>query len=95
MEEQVNKKKKFVEWLKENHVLVETALLSLISLTVEGYFLLETKKRCKNLTEENLNLKNENTELRGQIRAVERENRKLGREVENSYYQLGKKSMTK
>jgi septal ring factor EnvC (AmiA/AmiB activator) len=64
-------------------------------MMAEGYYLLKANEKLGNLEKENQSLKGENADLRGQIRATEKENRRLGREIENSYYQLGKKSMTK
>lgn len=93
MEEQ--KKKSLWSWIKENPVTVGVSLISLTLVGIEGYYLVKTNREIGNLKEDNQALMNENTDLRGQLRATERENRKLGREIENSYYQLGKKSMTR
>ena len=94
MEEQ-KKKNGFWSWIKKNPVTIGVSLISLTLMGIEGYYLLRAKENIGDLTKENQSLKGENADLRGQIRATEKENRRLGREIENSYYQLGKKSMTK
>ena len=94
MEEQ-KKKRTFWSWVKDNRMTVGVGLISLIGMMVEGYYLLKANEKLGNLEKENQSLKGENADLRGQIHATEKENRRLGREIENSYYQLGKKSMTK
>jgi len=94
MEEQ-KKKRTFWSWVKENRMTVGVGLISLVGMMAEGYYLLKANEKLGNLEKENQSLKGENADLRGQIRATEKENRRLGREIENSYYQLGKKSMTK
>ena len=94
MEEQ-KKKRTFWSWVKENRMTVGVGLISLVGMMAEGYYLLKANETLGNLERENQSLKGENADLRGQIHATEKENRRLGREIENSYYQLGKKSMTK
>jgi hypothetical protein len=94
MEEQ-KKKRTFWSWVKENRMTVGVGLISLVGMMAEGYYLLKANEKLGNLEKENQSLKGENADLRGQIHATEKENRRLGREIENSYYQLGKKSMTK
>ena len=90
MEEQ-KKKSRFWSWMKENSVTVGVSLISLTLMGIEGYYLLRAKENMGNLTKENRSLKGENAELRGQIRATEKENRRLSNELNNTYYQLGKK----
>jgi hypothetical protein len=94
MEEQ-KKKRTFWSWVKDNRMTVGVGLISLVGMMAEGYYLLKANEKLGNLEKENQSLKGENADLRGQIHATEKENRRLGREIENSYYQLGKKSMTK
>lgn len=86
MEEQ-KKKSRFWSWIKKNPVTIG---VSLISLTLMGIELLRAKENIGNLTKENQSLKGENTDLRGQIHATEKENRRLSHELNNTYYQLGK-----
>ena len=87
MEEQ-KKKSRFWSWIKENSVTVG---VSLISLTLMGIEVLSAKKKIGDLSKENQSLKGENADLRGQIHATEKENRRLSHELNNTYYQLGKK----
>ncbi len=94
MEEQ-KKKRTFWSWVKDNRMTVGVGLISLVGMMAEGYYLLKANEKLGNLEKENQSLKGENADLRGQIHATEKENRRLGKEIENSYYQLGKKSMTK
>ena len=90
MEEQ-KKKSRFWSWMKENSVTVGVSLISLTLMGIEGYYLLRAKESIGDLTKENQSLKGENADLRGQIHATEKENRRLSRELNNTYYQLGKK----
>ena len=90
MEEQ-KKKNGFWSWIKKNSVTVGVSLISLTLMGIEGYYLLRAKEDMGNLTKENLSLKGENADLRGQIHATEKENRHLSHELNNTYYQLGKK----
>ena len=90
MEEQ-KKKSRFWSWMKENSVTVGVSLISLTLMGIEGYYLLRAKENIGDLTKENQSLKGENAELRGQIHATEKENRRLSHELNNTYYQLGKK----
>ena len=90
MEEQ-KKKSRFWSWMKENSVTVGVSLISLTLMGIEGYYLLRAKENIGDLTKENQSLKGENAELRGQIHATEKENRHLSHELNNTYYQLGKK----
>ena len=90
MEEQ-KKKSRFWSWMKENSVTVGVSLISLTLMGIEGYYLLKAKEDVGNLTKENQSLKGENADLRGQIHATEKENRRLSNELNNTYYQLGKK----
>ena len=90
MEEQ-KKKSRFWSWMKENSVTVGVSLISLTLMGIEGYYLLRAKESIGDLTKENQSLKGENAELRGQIHATEKENRRLSHELNNTYYQLGKK----
>ena len=87
MEEQ-KKKNGFWSWIKKNPVTVG---VSLISLTLMGIEVLSAKKKIGDLSKENQSLKGENADLRGQIHATEKENRRLSHELNNTYYQLGKK----
>ena len=89
MEEQ-KKKSRFWSWMKENSVTVGVSLISLTLMGIEGYYLLRAKEDVGNLTKENQSLKGENADLRGQIHATEKENRRLSHELNNTYYQLGK-----
>jgi FtsZ-binding cell division protein ZapB len=88
MEEQ--KKKSLWSWIKENRVAVGVGLLSLTLMGLEGYYLLRANKCIGNLKKDNQTLKGENADLRGQIHATEKENRRLSHELNNTYYQLGK-----
>ena len=88
MEEQ--KKKSLWSWIKENRVVFGVSLISLTLMGIEGYQLLRTNKEIGNLTKENQSLKGENADLKGQIHATEKENRRLSHELNNTYYQLGK-----
>ena len=90
MEEQ-KKKSRFWSWIKENSVTVGVSLISLTLMGIEGYYLLRAKENIGDLTKENQSLKGENADLRGQIHATEKENRHLSHELNNTYYQLGKK----
>ena len=90
MEEQ-KKKSRFWSWMKENSVTVGVSLISLTLMGIEGYYLLRAKENIGDLTKENQSLKGENADLRGQIHATEKENRHLSHELNNTYYQLGKK----
>ena len=90
MEEQ-KKKSRFWSWMKENSVTIGVSLISLTLMGIEGYYLLRAKEDVGNLTKENQSLKGENADLRGQIHATEKENRRLSHELNNTYYQLGKK----
>jgi FtsZ-binding cell division protein ZapB len=90
MEEQ-KKKSRFWSWIKENPMTVGVSLISLTLMGIEGYYLLRAKEDVGNLTKENQSLKGENADLRGQIHATEKENRRLSHELNNTYYQLGKK----
>ena len=85
------KKSRFWSWMKENSVTVGVSLISLTLMGIEGYYLLRAKENIGNLTKENQSLKGENADLRGQIHATEKENRHLSHELNNTYYQLGKK----
>ena len=95
MKEQKKEKRTFWSWVKDNRMTVGVSVISLIGMIAEGYYLLKANETLGNLKKENQSLKSENADLRGQIHATEKENRRLGKEIENSYYQLGKKSMTK
>ena len=90
MEEQ-KKKRTFWSWIKKNPVTVGVSLISLTLMGIEGYYLLRAKENIGDLTKENQSLKGENADLRGQIHATEKENRHLSHELNNTYYQLGKK----
>ena len=90
MEEQ-KKKRRIWSWMKENSVTVGVSLISLTLMGIEGYYLLRAKENIGDLTKENQSLKGENADLRGQIHATEKENRHLSHELNNTYYQLGKK----
>ena len=90
MEEQ-KKKSRFWSWIKKNPVTVGVSLISLTLMGIEGYYLLRAKEDVGNLMKENQSLKGENADLRGQIHATEKENRHLSHELNNTYYQLGKK----
>jgi FtsZ-binding cell division protein ZapB len=90
MEEQ-KKKNGFWSWIKKNPVTVGVSLISLTLMGIEGYYLLRAKEDVGNLMKENQSLKGENADLRGQIHATEKENRHLSHELNNTYYQLGKK----
>ncbi len=84
MEEKKNKNKKnHWSWFKKNwRTLAEAAV-----------FITETAIAWKlygDLEKENQKLQSENTDLRGQIYADERENRRLSRENGNLNFQLGK-----
>lgn len=89
MEEQ-KKKSRFLSWIKENHVTLGVSLISLTLMGIEGYYLLRAKENIGDLTKENQSLKGENSELRGQIHATEKENRHLSHELNNAWYQNGK-----
>ena len=89
MEEQ-KKRKKVWSWIKENSMTVGISLISLTLMGIEGYYLLRAKEDVGNLTKENQSLKGENSELRGQIHATEKENRRLSHELNNAWYQNGK-----
>jgi FtsZ-binding cell division protein ZapB len=89
MEEQ--KKKSLWSWIKENRMAVGVGLISLTLMGLEGYYLLRANKCIGDLKKDNRTLKGENADLRGQIHATEKENRHLSHELNNTYYQLGKK----
>ena len=89
MEEQ-KKKNGFWSWIKENSVTVGVSLISLTLMGIEGYYLLRANKCIGDLKKDNQTLKGENADLKGQIHATERENRRLSHELNNTYYQLGK-----
>lgn len=89
MEEQ-KKKNGFWSWIKKNPVTVGVILISLTLMGIEGYYLLRAKECIGDLLKENQSLKGENADLRGQIHATEKENRRLSHELNNTYYQLGK-----
>jgi cell shape-determining protein MreC len=93
MEEQ--KKKKFWLWIKENRITIGVSLISLTLMGIEGYYLLKTNEKLGNLEKENQALKGENADLKGQIHATEKENRRLSHELNNTYYQLGKEKASK
>jgi hypothetical protein len=90
MEEQ-KKKRTFWSWVKDNRMTVGVGLISLVGIIAEGYYLLKANEKLGNLEKENQSLKGENADLRGQIHATEKENRRLSHELNNTYYQLGKK----
>ena len=97
MEEQKKKKlwSGMVEWIKENP-WTATTMATLFTLSVvEGVMMLKAYDRLGKLEKENQVLKSENLDFRGQIRANERENRRLGREIGNLNYQLGKSVASK
>ena len=94
MEEQ-KKKSRFWSWIKENSMTVGVSLISLTLMGIEGYYLLRAKENIGDLSKENQSLKGENADLRGQIHATEKENRRLSHELNNTYYQLGKKEANK
>jgi hypothetical protein len=97
MEEQLvnNKKKRVIDWIKENP-WTATTMATLFTLSVvEGVMMLKAYDRLGKLEKENQVLKSENLDFRGQIRANERENRRLGRELGNLNYQLGKSVASK
>ena len=87
MEEQ---KKNWKSWIRENYVTIGVSLISLTLMGIEGYCLLRTKETLGNLEKENQSLKDENADLRGQVHATERENRRLSHELNNAWYQNGK-----
>ena len=89
MEEQ-KKKNGFWSWIKENSMTVGVGVLSLTLMGIEGYYLLKENEKLGNLEKENQSLKSENAELRGQIHATEKENRRLSHELNNAWYQNGK-----
>ena len=97
MEEQLvnNKKKKVIDWIKENPWTVTTMATLFTLSVVEGVMMLKAYDRLGKLEKENQVLKSENLDFRGQIRANERENRRLGRELGNLNYQLGKSVASK
>lgn len=82
MEEKKNKKNHW-SWFKKNwRILVEAAVI-IADTTI-------TWKLYGDLKKEIQKLQGENTDLRGQIYANERENRRLSRENGNLNFQLGK-----
>lgn len=89
MEEQ-KKRKKVWSWIKENRMTIGVSLISLTLMGIEGYYLLRAKEDIGNLTKENQSLKGENADLKGQIHATEKENRRLSHELNNAWYQNGK-----
>ena len=94
MEEQ-KKKRTFWSWVKDNRMTFGVGLISLVGMISEGYYLFKANEKLGNLEKENQSLKGENADLHGQIRATEKENRHLSHELNNTYYQLGKKEANK
>ena len=100
MEEQLENKKKskwgrISSWIKENPWEVTAGLTLFTLYIVEGVILLKANERLGKLEKDNQVLKNENADLRGQIHANEKENHRLGRELGNLNYQLGKSVASK
>lgn len=89
MEEQ--KENKFWKWVKENPLTVATEITLLALSIAEGYLMLKENERVGNLGKDNRRLEGENADLKGQLKAVEKENRHLSHELNNLCYQLGKK----
>jgi len=70
-------------WIKKNWKALLGSAIPASIIIVEAIVLSKVKSENKKLQDENL-------ELRGQITAGERENRRLSRENGNLNYQLGK-----
>ena len=88
MEEQ--KKKNLWTWIKENPWTAATEVTLFTLSIVEMGMMLKANDRIGKLEKENQSLKGENSDLRGQIHATEKENRRLSHELNNAWYQNGK-----
>ena len=88
-EEKVNKRK-FMDWVKDHSVEITSGFISICSIVVGAVMYQKVTREKKVLMKKNQELENENRELRGQVIAGEKENRRLNRENGNLNYQLGK-----
>ena len=78
------------QWLKKNWPSILVSGVSVMAVAYEYYLITELKRTNDALVAENRDLERKSLDLAGQVRASERENRQLTREIGNLNYQLGK-----
>ena len=89
-EEKVNNKRTISDWVRNHSVEIVSGVVSISSIVLSIVVCQRVKREGEILKKKNQELENENRELRGQIIAGEKENRRLNRENGNLNYQLGK-----